>query len=739
MRVKVAMLLAPLDCHCCVGKWPQLSSPNKGLSLYDQSSSLAILPPNSGNVGDDFVNEHVNFTSPRYSLIRFVRKGSRCFAIIKLFGRMYEMMKDAWDEHGVLDASKAFTTTDRTSPTPYGYPLLPPGTGRKKGWNGRSELRTAVLTFLSLGTAVPTLEWAFQASKLLERPFQSWNGRSKPQNCLERPFSTWNGRSKSPKNPGLEWAFQNLWALERPFPPWNGCSTPQKALKRLFQDWNGRSKPQKALERPFQIWNGHSKPLKIFYCLECPKILNETLWSLLEDLWVKKENITPISSKIAAPFFFSKLLLYSYVELPTPKPSWFCSQELNESRSELLGRVQSLKQDFQSWRSKLDTQVKVYRDGAAVMECFCESTVGDQITDMSSTGNNEVGEKSSPHPKKAQKLAIKGKRSRYVIKLPLQIGKSTHTPIVEPRQSQPKNVQPTPSEPEKFDSIPPIPSPHLNASPTPSSTQIHSSRASQNCGPRVSPLSSPSEPNASPHSIPSTRQENVVMQEQTSSEATQPCVPVDPPPGAILPVIEPYKDGFFPSRVASKAITQTVKQQYIHPWLTWGAMSDEEKEISFMSYFGAESYISLNWREDFEKIFSQAKSEAASCGGGSESSPLDPGVEEKIRNQSWFFAAGGINKRRVYRVGKVEAGYRCGNNFTQPTTSSASSQKITMLEEKVRKIQEENERLSRKFETFLNAVLPLLPVDLCTTNFSTIRTKSARSSATIPPTIQPSS
>ncbi|PNY18097.1 hypothetical protein L195_g014854 [Trifolium pratense] len=48
-----------------------------------------------------------------------------------------------------------------------------------------------------------------------------------------------------------------------------------------------------------------------------------------------KENITPISSKI---------------------------EELNESRSELLGRIQSLKQDLQGWRSKLDTQVKVYRD-----------------------------------------------------------------------------------------------------------------------------------------------------------------------------------------------------------------------------------------------------------------------------------------------------------------------------------------------------------------------------------------
>ncbi|KAL2325650.1 hypothetical protein Fmac_024708 [Flemingia macrophylla] len=248
---------------------------------------------------------------------------------------------------------------------------------------------------------------------------------------------------------------------------------------------------------------------------------------------------------------------------------------------------------------------------------------------MSSTGNHE-GEQSSLNPKKSIKFAAKGRRSRYVIKLPLQIGKSTHTPIVEPRQSQPKNVQPTPLEPENVDTNPKIPSPHLNASPIPSPNQIPSTRASQHCIGRVSPLSSPSEPNHSPLSIPSTCQENVVMQEQTSSEVTQPSIPSDPPPGVVLP-------------------------------------------------------------EEFEKIFSQAKSEAASSGGGSECSPLDPSVEEKIRNQSWFTTAGGRNKGRVYEVGKVQAGYRCGDSFIQPTTSSASSEKITMLEEKVRKTQEENE------------------------------------------------
>ncbi|KAL9407816.1 hypothetical protein AB3S75_046373 [Citrus x aurantiifolia] len=62
----------------------------------------------------------------------------------------------------------------------------------------------------------------------------------------------------------------------------------------------------------------------------------------------KKENITPVGSKIA---------------------------ELNESRAELLNRIQGLKQDLQNWRSKLDTQVKIYRD---------------ELTDMKKTLSVEV-------------------------------------------------------------------------------------------------------------------------------------------------------------------------------------------------------------------------------------------------------------------------------------------------------------------------------------------------------------
>ncbi|XP_073277563.1 uncharacterized protein [Primulina huaijiensis] len=51
-------------------------------------------------------------------------------------------------------------------------------------------------------------------------------------------------------------------------------------------------------------------------------------------LSAKKENVIPISPKIA---------------------------ELAESRQELMNRIQTLKQDLQNWRLKMDTQVKVYR------------------------------------------------------------------------------------------------------------------------------------------------------------------------------------------------------------------------------------------------------------------------------------------------------------------------------------------------------------------------------------------
>ncbi|KAL2347643.1 hypothetical protein Fmac_001643 [Flemingia macrophylla] len=123
--------------------------------------------------------------------------------------------------------------------------------------------------------------------------------------------------------------------------------------------------------------------------------------------------------------------------------------------------------------------------------------------------------------------------------------------------------------------------------------------------------------------------------------------------------------------------------------------------------------------EEFESIFSQAKSEVASSGGGSQSTPIDPVQEETLRNKSWFIAAGGLtNKGRLYGVGKVSPYYRVGDSFTQQTSSTHDMDKIYQLEEQVRQSREEarqsreeNARLSRQLQSLFHVVLPLLPAD----------------------------
>ncbi|QCD86289.1 hypothetical protein DEO72_LG3g810 [Vigna unguiculata] len=96
--------------------------------------------------------------------------------------------------------------------------------------------------------------------------------------------------------------------------------------------------------------------------------------------------------------------------------------------------------------------------------------------------------------------------------------------------------------------------------------------------------------------------------------------------------------------------------------------------------------------EEFQTVFSQARSEAASCGEGEEISPLDPSEEEKLRKKSWLVTASGKNpKGRVYGVGKLNENHLCGEAFTQQPSSSAvmDSQKILRLEEEIRQSREE--------------------------------------------------
>ena len=121
-------------------------------------------------------------------------------------------------------------------------------------------------------------------------------------------------------------------------------------------------------------------------------------------------------------------------------------------------------------------------------------------------------------------------------------------------------------------------------------------------------------------------------------------------------------------------------------------------------------------------MFNQARSKAGSCGGTSNSSYIDPMMEERLRTQSFIAAAGGLNRGRVYGTGELGRGYQFGDSLTQKTRASSSTshdaedisqlkEQVRQSREEIRQSREENERLSRQFETLLNVVLPFLPAD----------------------------
>ncbi|XP_017408089.2 uncharacterized protein LOC108320991 isoform X2 [Vigna angularis] len=69
---------------------------------------------------------------------------------------------------------------------------------------------------------------------------------------------------------------------------------------------------------------------------------------------------------------------------------------------------------------------------------------------------------------------------------------------------------------------------------------------------------------------------------------------VDPAPHDQL-TIKPYGRGFLPSRVASQAITRSIKQQFLQPWPSWGAIPIEDRE-HFWQIFKQK----VKWRAEHE-------------------------------------------------------------------------------------------------------------------------------------------
>ncbi|KOM31218.1 hypothetical protein LR48_Vigan01g077300 [Vigna angularis] len=160
------------------------------------------------------------------------------------------------------------------------------------------------------------------------------------------------------------------------------------------------------------------------------------------------------------------------------------------------------------------------------------------------------------------------------------------TPIVHPPPTPVVNPPSTPAT----DILPPP----LIITPTPPSVIIT--------------LTAPPDPTFIPSS-------SCILPSETTTPSADPYSACDgdgvDPPLHDRPWIEPYGKGFIPSRVASQAITQSIKQQYLSPWPTWGVIPVDDKKPfwehfkgSFMILgFSAIDFVSLS----FLRVSSQSR------------------------------------------------------------------------------------------------------------------------------------
>ncbi|XP_047164638.1 uncharacterized protein LOC124834076 [Vigna umbellata] len=244
------------------------------------------------------------------------------------------------------------------------------------------------------------------------------------------------------------------------------------------------------------------------------------------------------------------------------------------------------------------------------------------------------------------------------------------------------------------------------------------------------------------------------------------------------PMITPVGGGFYPTRTASKAITATIKQQFDEPWLTWGQIPKETRDVFFDRFkwnmplyrqkcetakknqtsekggclhiggsisvhehairlsqeLGRSVHVdeifqqthirqstgefvderSRRTHEQFQAKFAEIRSETASL-GASTCSPLDLVKEERLRNRCWLEAVGGKYKGRVYDIGNVSSQDDCVDSYIQQTQASSSTQQQNSEEIVNLKSQlQQYGQQLEKFQGFIGVLLPFLPPSAAT-------------------------
>ncbi|KOM34566.1 hypothetical protein LR48_Vigan02g071600 [Vigna angularis] len=171
------------------------------------------------------------------------------------------------------------------------------------------------------------------------------------------------------------------------------------------------------------------------------------------------------------------------------------------------------------------------------------------------------------------------------------------------------------------------------------------------------------------------------------------------PPLHGRPWIEPYGKGFIPSRVASQAITRSIKQQFLSPWPTWGAIPDDDKK-SFWERF----------QEEFSTRLSQVRSEHESAPTPDDASNAKDDIR---RTQCWVDIVGRKKKGRVYGVGQLAANYttsRGGTLKNQPSSSTTTVDEVVLrLTQALEQRDQEITDLRAEFTNFKALVMRVLP------------------------------
>ncbi|KOM48316.1 hypothetical protein LR48_Vigan07g202000 [Vigna angularis] len=198
----------------------------------------------------------------------------------------------------------------------------------------------------------------------------------------------------------------------------------------------------------------------------------------------------------------------------------------------------------------------------------------------------------SERPDKGKGVARPRKRQRqapkYVLRMPARLPTTTagSTSSVGP--------PPTPTVQPPTPAVDPTPTPAVHPSTTPAIDPLPPPVI---ITPTPPPVVITPTPVPDPTSIPSS---SVIPPSDTVTPSADQDSSVDAevldPPLHDRPWIEPYGKGFIPSRVASQAITRSIKQQFLSPWPTWGAIPDDDKKPFWQRF-----QMKVQWKPEHER------------------------------------------------------------------------------------------------------------------------------------------